>query len=547
MSSFADTLKSMGPARLGVMGVVLIGLIVFFIVVSLQVSKPSMTLLYSDLGTLDSSSIAAKLEESQIPYQIAPDGAKVFVPRNEVGRARLLLAEAGLPNGGSLGYELFDQQSGFGTTTFVQNINQRRALEGELSRTIISIDAVQQAKVHIVLPTRELFSREARQPSASVTIKLNPAARLGKNQVFAIQNLVASAIPELQPNQVSVIDTEANLLAGGNEAEGPAADDARLAFETRMKNNIEDIIGRIVGLNRVRASVSADLNFDRISTNSESFDPDTVVRSTQIVSESEVERGPPGQSDVTVNNNLPGLDAVGEFPDGASSSELNRTEEVTNFEINRTVQTIVRESGSVEKLSVAVLVDGTYNTNEEGVRTYEPRSEEELEKIRTLVASAIGFDASRGDSLEVINLEFAPVEISEFVDDSQLFGFEKGALLETAQMIMLAIMMLLVIILVIKPIVTQLIAVRPESSGGGQDEVSADGLIAAQQQAALAPPPSIDSAGGLEAERPEEALIDMQQVEGKVKASTVKKVGDIVETHPSETVSVIRNWMSQES
>ena len=308
-TSFTDTLKGLGPARLGVMGVVMAMLVIFFIFISLRVSEPNLSILYRDLNNVDSSAVAGKLSEEGINYQISPDGAMVYVSEDDVGRARMLLAQAGLPNGGSMGYEIFDDQSGFGTTTFVQNLNNKRALEGELARTIMSLDKVDLAKVHIVLPQRELFARESREATASVTLKVLPSERLSKQQIYGIQNLVANAVPELSAKKVTILDSEANLLAGGEDEGGPGgtAEEMRQNMEARMARAVEGLVGRVVGLDNVRATVTADLDFDRISTNSEVYDPEgQVLRSSQIIEEADMERTPPSDG-VTVTNNLPVL------------------------------------------------------------------------------------------------------------------------------------------------------------------------------------------------------------------------------------------------
>ncbi len=545
MSGLSDTIKSLGPARLAVLGAIFVGLMIFFGFVSMQVSKPNLSLLYADLSTIDSSAVASKLQESNIPFEISPDGTRVTVPQNDIGRARMLLAEAGLPNGGSLGYELFDKQSGFGTTNFVQNINQIRALQGELARTISTLEPVQYAKVHVVLPQRELFSRESRSSTASVTIKLRPNMRLRREQIIGIQNLVANAVPELKPSQVTLIDTQANILASGTEDENDIlglsgsmkAEEMRIGHERRLKSSIEEMLGSVVGRNKVRAQVSVDLNFDRTTTNSELYDPESsVVRSTQTVTEDNVERET--NRNVSVENNLPGL--AGDFGvDAKPTAQNSRIEEVTNYEISKTIQSVVRETGEIKRLSVAVLVDGVYTTDAQGNRSYSPRSEAELDQIAALIRTAVGYDADRGDTVEVVNLPFADVEIEAMEDETRLFGVEKTKLLETAEMVMVAIMGLLVILLVIKPMLGSLLA---NASSDDEEIDPIEALLEAQMNPALAAP----TGGGSAEEEVEDNLIDMQAVEGKVRASTIKKVGDIVNSHPNETVSVIRNWMSQE-
>lgn len=546
-NNFMQTLKSLGPSRLGIMGVVMLMLILFFVFISMRVSEPKLSILYSDLSTVDSSAIAGKLSEEGITFQGSPDGSRVFVPDDEIGRARMLLAEAGLPNGGSLGYEIFDEQSGFGTTTFVQNLNNKRALEGELARTIITIEQIEAAKIHIVLPQRELFARESRKATASVTLKLRPTERLSKQQIYGIQNLVANAVPELDAKSVSILDSNANLLAGGDAGDeesllGIKAEEMRLNYESRMTNAIEDLVGRVVGINKVRATVTADLNFDRVSLNSEIYDPEgQVLRSSQVIEETAFETSPDNQS-VSVDNNLPGLDAVAGEGGALPSSENSRTEELSNYEISKTIKSEVRESGEVRKLSVAVIVDGNYTKDEEGNKTYQDRSEEEMEKIESIVRSAIGFDAQRGDTIEVINLPFVEISFDEDeLEETTIMGFSKDTVLETVQMLTLGVMLLLVILLVVKPILSQLFQ---NMQTDDEEEEEVDPLLEAQKNAQLAPPAAEDVAVSQDNIDEGEELINMKSVEGKVKASTVKKVGEIVESHPSETVAVLRQWMT---
>jgi len=567
VSSFQETFTNLGPARIAVLGATFLTLIIFFIFVSSKISQPSMSNLYRDLTSTDSAQVAAKLEEIGIPYRMSKDGSQISVSQDEVGRARMLLAESGLPNGGSLGYEIFDKQSGFGTTSFVQNVNKVRALQGELSRTIATLAPVQFAKVHVVLPQRELFSRETMESTASVTLKLTGEGRLSRQQIYGIQNLVANAIPNLSADSVTIIDTNANMLAGGdNDGQdglvGMKAEEMRRSYERRLTQTIEDLIGRTVGLNKVRATVTADLNFDRISTNDEIYDPEgQVVRSTQSISEDNTERSNQNNQGVSVENNLPGLGDDLDI-DAAPSLQANRTEEITNFEISKTIRSTVRESGEVTRLSAAVLIDGRYTTDEEGNKTYQPRSQEELDQIQTLVKSAIGFDEDRGDTIEVVNMQFADVDAVFDSQDDLLFGFQRNQVLDTAEMTMLAIMGILVILLVLRPLVSSMLI----SQKAAIDQAKTDAALLAAQAApvALTGPGSENTVSndafmgatdgsmesfanlGRDGDGDDEQMIDMTSVEGKVKASSVNKVGEIVSGHPNETVSVIRNWMTQE-
>lgn len=561
MNSFLETLKQLGPSRLGIMGAILVGLVLFFVFVSMRVSSPDMSLLYSDLSGTDSGAIAGKLEESSIPYEVSQDGTKVMVSEKDVGRARLLLAAAGLPNGGSMGYEIFDEQSGFGTTNFVQNINQVRALEGELARTIGSVHGVRNARVHLVLPQRELFSRENRPSSASVFLNVNAGSDIDQEQITAIQALVSSAVPGLKSANVSIINSDGKLLAqGGTENEtnivSMKSDEMRRNYETRLEQKVEDQIGRIVGFGKVRATVNAEINFDQINTAEELFDPEgQVVRSSQTSNESNSEREAQDQS-VTVQNNLPAEGAL--LGEGAQpTAQGNKTEEVTNYEISKTVRNTTREVGEVDRLSIAVLVDGSYVAAPppaEGTeakddaaakapaKVYQPRSQEELDRITALVRSAVGFDESRGDKVEVVNMQFAQIDTGEeeFIDERMLFGFEKSKLIDMAEIITIAIMIILVVMLVLQPMVNRLLAFEAPDI---DEQLEADLLAPRVQNPQLAAPEFMTQ----EVASADDTLINIQGVEGKVKASTLKKVEEIVANYPNETVSVIRSWMTQET
>ncbi|PZP57125.1 MAG: flagellar M-ring protein FliF [Micavibrio aeruginosavorus] len=551
MNNFLDTLKKLGPARLSLMGAVLLGLLMFFVFVSMRVSTPELKMLYNDLSTEDSSAVAAKLEELKIPFEISNDATKVMVGSKDVGRARMLLAQEGLPNGGSLGYEIFDKQSNFGTTNFVQNINQVRALEGELARTIGSLDNVKSARVHLVLPQRELFSRENRPASASVFLQLKGTRALDQDQIAGIQSLIASAVPNLRSKDVSIVDSHGVLLARGGEDDASMmsnkADQMRRDYERRMSETIESLVGRTVGLGKVRATVTADLNFDRMTQNEEIFDPASqVVRSTQTAEEaaSETEAG---SDNVSVENNLPGA-AIGGAA-GGPTSDSSRTEETTNYEISKTTRNLVRETGEVKKLSVAVMLDGTYVTNDKGEKTYQPRSKEDIDRITALIKSAIGFDTQRGDTIEVANLQFADIDVVPEDDGSKMFGFERSDIIDAVEVLTVAVMIVLVVLLVLQPMVGRLLA-SEGNPGRDDDNANTDQALlpGMPSQAALAGPGMGGYSGYESPDLPEEdSMIDVQKVEGRVKASSLKKVEDIIAAYPEETVSVLRNWMTSES
>ncbi len=552
MDTITLALRNLGPMRLAVMGGVGLAVIAFFIFLTARLAAPPMALLYGDLDLGDSSRIVGQLESTKTPYELRNGGTQVYVPEDSVFRLRLSMADQGLPNGGTIGYEIFDNADSLGTTNFVQNINLVRALEGELGRTIRTLGSVRSARVHLVMPKRRLFSREAQKPSAAVILRMRNAGRLEKSQVMAIQHLVAAAVPSLVPSRISIVDDKGTLLARGFDDDGRGAlaakaEERRRTYEGRLARTIEELLGKTVGFGKVRAEVSAAMDFDRISTSEELFDPDgQVVRSTQSTEETSSTRGAEENLPVSVAGNLPAPN-LGSGDTANRSTSESRNEETVKFEISKKVINHVRESGIVNRLSVAVLVDGSRKLGADGDLVYRPRSEAEMELLATLVRSAIGFSADRGDTVEVINMEFADVDDIEERPLELFFGLEKTDLLRMAEVLVLSIVAILVILLVVRPLVTRAFEAFPAAVPGGGAN-----LLTSQARAtpALAgPSPAVAQVPGASAPAEEEhfdELIDIDRVEGRVKASSVKKVGEIVDKHPDEALSIVRSWMYQD-
>mgnify|MGYP000123759955 CR=1 FL=1 len=556
MNPLVDLIRNLGPIRIAALVGTAVAVLGFFIFLASRLSTGGMSLLYGDLDPADSGAIVKELESRNIQYELKAGGQQVFVPGDEVLKLRVTLAEQGVPGGGTMGYEIFDKSDGLGTTNFVQNVNLVRALEGELGRTIGAMNNVRGARVHLVLPQRELFSRERRKPSASVVLQVQGAGRLGREQVLAIQHLVAAAVPDMEPQNISILDSRGQLLARGTNDEdgtlpGQSSEEMRLAFENRIRGSVEELVERIVGLGRVRAEISADIDYDRFTEQSEIYDPDSqVARSTQTIEESESSQERNKQDTVSVENNLPEAEANAGAGDLSARSDSSRTEETVNFEISRTVRNRVKEAGEIQNLSVAVLVDGRYVENEDGEKVYQPRTEEELEQIATLVRSAVGYNGSRGDTVEVVNMQFVKLEPLDLDDGSLLFGISKDEFLQLAEVLVLAVVGLLVILLVVRPVLTRLFESMPTTlaASGGPGGMIAGADAIAQL---TGPGATADMAELLEGDDEEDSLldqmIDINQVEGRVRASSLKKIGEIVEKHPEEAVAIIRNWMYQEA
>lgn len=553
---------------IAVVGISILGMLGF---ITTRIATSPLALLYTELDQRDSAAIAHKLDALKIPYQVDANGGLIRVPSDQVGKIRMTIAAEGLPKGGSIGYEIFDQKEGFGTTSFVQNINHLRALEGELARTISAMDPITNARVHLVLPQRQLFSHSMQTATASIFLKTRNGAILSREQIAAIQHMIAAAVPQLQPNQVSIIDDRGSLLArpstlAESGAGGGASDqeDLRVQFEQAQVRKIEDLLTQTLGYGKVRAQVSADLDFDRITTSSEIFDPESqVVRSTQSVNEAATNSDAGAQGSVSVANGLPASPqqiAAGGGAGAAGQNKNNRSEETINYEINKTIRSQVRESGQIRRLSVAVVVDGTYKTSEDGkTTTYTPRADEELAKIKELVRSAVNFDANRGDTLEVANMQFAQGDLSKALSEDapgMLMGIPKADIFHAVETVILAIIGLLVVLLVVRPILRKVL----ESAGtvpsehqallGGETYASAAASAPRQlpSPSGSAAPPGINVEAEVSAAESEiERMIDISRVEGRVKASSLRKVGEIVDKHPDEAIGILRNWMYQEN
>ena len=516
-----------------------------------QATKEPMGLLFSGLDPRDSASIIERLDAANVPYQIKGDGSTILVPQDRALRLRMQMAGDGLPAGGGVGYEIFDNQDALGVTSFQQNVNRLRALEGELARTIRSLDRIEQARVHLVIPERKLFNDAAASPTASIVIRAR-GGRIAPEQVQAIQHLVATAVEGLAPARVSVVDEKGQLLAGGegdsSVASAQAALDGRkAAYEERVRRQVEGIVASIVGPGRARVEVSADLDSSRRVRESVRFDPDgQVVRSTTSRTSNADATNRSGADAVSVTTNLP--EEAQPSVDGTDSSrEVNtQTDETTNYEISSERMTETQEGGAVKRLSVAVAVDGVWTTSTEGARSYQPRSDEDMQKIDALVRSTVGFDEGRGDTLQVLNVQFAQEEAQALTPEEEPFlGLGKSDIMKLIELAVLVIVALLAILLVFRPLITRLLA--PITVPGGLPQLAGP-AGAALGPASAGGAPQLTAGGGVPAllgPGQTEQMIDIAQVDGQVSASSVKKVGEIVSKHPEEAVSIMRQWLHE--
>jgi flagellar M-ring protein FliF len=545
VQGFLEFAKTLGAPRIAAMVAVTIALVAFFAFLILRVTAPQMTPLFTDLSYEDSAAIVKELERQGVNYELRNDGSIVMVPKDRVARLRMSLAGEGLPKGGGIGYEIFDKSDALGTTSFVQNINNLRALEGELARTIRGIDSVVAARVHLVLPERPLFSRDKVEPSASIVLKVH--GTLEPQQVRAIRHLVASAVNGLKPQRVSIVDEAGHLLADGNGDDGVgeiSGDERRSAFEKRLREQIDAIVTSVVGPGRARTQVSADFDFNRVTQTSDKYDPEgRVVRSSQTREETSATNERENQ--VTVGNEIPGggnqrPGQPGQPPEANAGArdQSRKSEEIVNYEISRTTKTEVIEGARVNRISVAVLVDGTYGKNDKGDIVYQPRSKEEIDQIAALVRTAIGFDQKRGDQVEVVNLRFAETPATPITEPTGWMAalqLTKDDLMRAIEMTVMGLLGLVVLLMVVRPLVRRVLAPeqRPLAlpAGAGGDAQLAEALAA---EAAKAAEPS-----------PTAKMIDIAQIQGQVHAQSVQKVGELADKNPSEAVTIIRQWMSE--
>ncbi|SFE95453.1 flagellar M-ring protein FliF [Methylobacterium sp. yr596] len=542
-----DLVAKLGPSRLAAMGAVTLALVGFFAFVILRVSRPEMGVLYTELSVQDAGAVVRDLEARGIRYETRGDaGQTVMAPRADLARLRMDLAAKGLPSAGGVGYEIFDKGDAFSSTSFVQNVNHLRALEGELARSIRAIGRVQAARVHLVLPEKRLFSRDREAPSAAIVVRL--AGDLDPGQVRAVRHLVASAVEGLKPERISIVDERGRLLAdgarGAEDQAGIGLEERQTGLERRLRNQVEEIVAGIVGSGRARVQVTAELDANRIESRSETFDPESrVVRSTQTRTETQQTQS--NENGVTVGNELPGANQ-GQQNQGPREAS-NKNEETTNYEISRVTRTEVNEGGRVKRLSVAVLVDGTYAAGPDGKAAYTPRPAPELERLTALVRTAVGYDKARGDQVEVVNLRFADTpavpELQEAGLLASLLQPTKEDVLRVAEMTVLFLLGLVVVMTVVRPLVAKVVAAETPALAMGQVTVLTDAsgrVMAVEGGTAKAAMPAEIAIPESQAGR----LVEFAKINGKIQAQTVERVVDVVKSNPTETVEVLRTWIN---
>jgi len=408
--AFIEWFKSRSTGqKIGLLGgsaIIIIGLVTALLVSLTTIYTP----LYYNLSPENAAEVVDYLKRNRIPYRLADAGRTIKVSRNDVYEVRLELAGSQVMSGG-VGFEIFDK-SNLGVTEFVQNINFQRALQGELARTITEIKQVESARVHLVLPKERLFSENQQDATCSVIVKLHPGARLKNEQVEGIMSLVAGSVAGLEQGKITVLDTYGSVLSKdlgprpGQDQLSVNEMNFRKEYEHSLEERLQSMLERVVGRQKVVVRVSADLDFNKVEKTEEIFDPDQVaIRSEHRLTEKQLsqdggEAGVPG-----VNSNVPGRD-FGQSPGAGKHRNLDKADEIRNYEISKLVSRTIMPVGAVKKISVAVMVDGKYENGADKEKNYVPRSEAELQVYTSMIKKAIGFNQKRGDQVEVANLAF---------------------------------------------------------------------------------------------------------------------------------------------
>ena len=544
-------LRMLGPGRILALGAVALAMLGFFTFLILRAVEQPYTLLFGGMELADSRQLVERLDAMGVPYRLSPDGGAVMVPADQALRLRMSLAEDGLPTGGTVGDELFDKASGLTTTDFLSDVSLRRALEGELARTIAHLEPVRSARVHLVQPRRELFRRDAVRASASIVLSLARGAELDKRQIAGIRHLVAGAVPGLDIAAVSILDDRGNLLArpddGGDIGAGLGdALDYRAAYEDRLRQKLLQLLERSVGIGRVDVEVSADFDFDEVATTAETYDPDSqVARSTQTVEEASDRSDQQPQEQVSVANNLP--TEAGQAGAGAKSDErTKRTEETSNFEISRTVRNEKRRGGVLKQLSIAVQVDNLSRTAADGTVASEPRSAEELEQLEALVRSAAGVDERRGDVVRIVSRPFIALAADETPAES-LLGLGRDDWWRLAELATMAVLGLMMLLFGVRPAIRRLlpapVAAVAETAASASPPAAA--MQVGGEIAALASPGTQagHAALDLRTQGDAETMAPQRHALGQNRGALIEDVAQFVVDNPAEAVRVVRGWL----
>jgi len=502
-------------------GTLALVLVATFFGLVLWINNPDYQTLYTNLGPEDANRVVKSLESQKIPFKLTHDGATVQVPADKVYQLRVKIAGEGMLTGSGVGFEFFSEAK-FGQTDFVQKVNYQRALQGELARTISAFPAVENARVHLVMPHRSLFIEDQQKPSASVVIQLAPGRKMEGKEVQAIVNLLTMSIEGLDKNRVSIADSAGKVLYQPQEENPMQLSSTQLEHKNNtqasLERRIEELLMPIIGAGRVIAKVNVDMDYSQKTISKELYDPDkTVLRSEQRSEEST-------QGRANLESGVPDTNFRGDGLGGTTSTQSsNRETRSSNFEINKEVQNIVSQVGGVNRLSVAVVVDGVYTKDATGAQVFAPRTDDEIKRIRQLVANAVGFDSARGDTIEVTSIAFTTLEEAP---DKNLAEMLTDYALRIGKPLLNALLVFLFLIMVVRPVVLALI--RPKVQGEMIEGL--EGLPSGEDRLALVG--DDDEAA--------EAMATLEKIED-IKAHTIQ----LSEQNMEQALGIIRSWLKE--
>ena len=540
-----EFLKKFSRSKLILFALLTLFVLGAMVYLTISISRPSFSPIYSNLSEQDRNTVTLKLQSMGINYQVIKKNSQILVPTDKVLSLRMYFAQEGLINSGNIiGYEIFDRETGLGNSQFLNNVNVIRALEGELSRTINSLAHIEASRVHLVLPKKELFSKVDTKPSASVMLKPRNATVISRKEVKAIANLVAKAVPELSVDNITVIDSTGNLLSLPEQEFDNALGDGfntieyQSLIENKLKIMIENLLESRVGLGKARVSVNAKINPTKEVISSEIFDPEgRVIRSKKTSEESENDES--DAENVSVANNIP--NANQEYGDNPNKDlkKKRKADDITNYEISKTVVNKIIERGAIEKVSVAVMLDGIYSYDEKTKKhQYYPRTESEINQLKTLVQSAIGYDEKRGDRVEIINLEFTTDDAFSNASQKQNWFDINGKNL--IQVGMIGFILILLILFILRPLLVRLL----EGNKKAMDNINQ-----------FFSPNNNELSQRVNNEVGENDMSASQGVDKKVELlhgdarynSAVDSVNDLVSQYPDETSGIIKKWVNSDT
>lgn len=539
LSTGVQHFNALPPARqLALLGLVAGGLAVIAGVLFWAL-KPNYAPLFGQMDNAEAAQVMEALGQMGVPYRVSErmgQTGQIEIPEQRIAETRLLLAGQGLPKDADIGFELLQEDAGFGASRLMESARHQRALEGELGRSIAALNPVEFARVHLAQPERSVFVRERRPPTASVVVHLRGNNQLSDAQVAAIVHLVSSSVPALEPESVTVVDQRGRLLTNNDDEMGLYANADQLDYTRRLEETyverVRSLLMPILGSDGVRVQVAADLDFSRVERTEEVFDPErTALRSEQINEEERIgsDLGPMGVPGALTNQppaggELGGQDVIGNQAEVPKSRSLQSTR---NFEVDRTIAHVREMPGAIKRLSTAVVVDYVEQVGEEGAVTRVPRPEAELESIRALVREAVGFNAGRGDTINVISaafsseqeLEPAPIWTQPWFIDLAKLG--AGLLLA-----------ILVLLTVVRPGVRQLLG-GPEA---GQDLVAKDDEDEGEEGEDGEDSLSLSQHGSAIAALTGPKGPDQQQLD-------IEAVRDMVREDPKRVAQVMKSWL----